>query len=661
LKSEMSSLDIAAITLELTSLIRGKYLDNVYQIGHKTFLFKFRPGDLNLLVEVGRRIHLTKYEVQIPKHPSQFSMALRKRIRGGRLADVRQHEFERTIILEIETAEGVWQVIAEFFRRANLVVVDRSGRISLALSYLKMRDRDIVVGDVFKHAPSSGLDPFKATQEDLSRVLEHGSVLTSKALVMMFSIGGPLAREILLRSGLEDVPVSKLSGENLLSVHHAMEDLHSKLVNNDLDPIVAHNENGDPVDVAPLSLKSLEHFPRRNYPSFNEAADEYFTHLSRRILLDKKKDALVTKEQELARVTSMQQKQLEDLSEAIKQNKFKGQLIINNLHYLQEAIREVLATKEKGLDPEKMCSEVQRTLTIRQIPIRLKSIDLNKGILIASIEGVDLSLSLTGKLQHLADRHFQVAKKAKEKLIGLRKAMEQSATRLKSTEIEREQADVLPDVKRRKERTWYEKFRWFYSSENFLVLAGKDATTNEVLIKKHTTSSDIVLHADAHGAPFVVVKTSTNNPSDSTILEAAQLAVSHSGMWAEKVAAADAYWVHRDQVSKEAPSGQYLTRGAFMVTGKRNYLKGVELRLAIGIQTDQGDLRIIGGPPSAIRAHAVSYVELLPGSVARSGLAKQILYELSKAPRVKSQAETLTIDQVMHFLPPGPCEIVLPK
>ena len=33
-----------------------------------------------------------------------------------------------------------------------------------------------------------------------------------------------------------------------------------------------------------------------------------------------------------------------------------------------------------------------------------------------------------------------------------------------------------------------------------------------------------------------------------------------------------AWWVHANQVSKTAPSGEYLTTGSFMIRGKKNYL-----------------------------------------------------------------------------------------
>ena len=56
-------------------------------------------------------------------------------------------------------------------------------------------------------------------------------------------------------------------------------------------------------------------------------------------------------------------------------------------------------------------------------------------------------------------------------------------------------------------REWYEKFRWFTSSDGFLVVAGKDTVSNEVLIKKYAKQEDVVFHAEISGAPFTVVKT----------------------------------------------------------------------------------------------------------------------------------------------------------
>jgi predicted ribosome quality control (RQC) complex YloA/Tae2 family protein len=55
---------------------------------------------------------------------------------------------------------------------------------------------------------------------------------------------------------------------------------------------------------------------------------------------------------------------------------------------------------------------------------------------------------------------------------------------------------------------WFEKFHWFVSSENYLVLAGRDAQQNEQLVKKHLDKGDVYVHADLQGAATCVVKNS---------------------------------------------------------------------------------------------------------------------------------------------------------
>ena len=71
-------------------------------------------------------------------------------------------------------------------------------------------------------------------------------------------------------------------------------------------------------------------------------------------------------------------------------------------------------------------------------------------------------------------------------------------------------AEMIEALSKRKvemeNKEWYEKFRWYISSDGFLVVAGKDTVSNEVLIKKYTIQEDVVFHAEITGSPFVVIK-----------------------------------------------------------------------------------------------------------------------------------------------------------
>jgi hypothetical protein len=64
----------------------------------------------------------------------------------------------------------------------------------------------------------------------------------------------------------------------------------------------------------------------------------------------------------------------------------------------------------------------------------------------------------------------------------------------------------------------------------------------------------------------------------STLLQAGTLAVASSGAWDSK-AGMSAWWVNADQVSKSAPTGEFLPTGSFMIRGKKNFLPPAQLLL----------------------------------------------------------------------------------
>jgi len=166
---------------------------------------------------------------------------------------------------------------------------------------------------------------------------------------------------------------------------------------------------------------------------------------------------------------------------------------------------------------------------------------------------------------------------------------------------------------------------------------------------------DIVFHTEIPGAPFVLIKTEGKTPPEQTIEEAAQLAASYSRAWKEMLMTANVYWVSPEQVKKQPPSGQYLTKGAFMIYGNRNYVRNVSVETAIGITREDDVVRAIGGPTAAIAKHTNLYVKLIPGDQTSSKLAKQIIYRLAKMAPAAEQKDILSVsvEEVQRFIPLG--------
>ena len=192
---------------------------------------------------------------------------------------------------------------------------------------------------------------------------------------------------------------------------------------------------------------------------------------------------------------------------------------------------------------------------------------------------IDLNLSA----QANARKYFVQKKSA---AVKEKKTVESGGVALKSAEKKTKQQlkemSKIATINKARKVFWFEKFFWFISSENYLVIGGKDAQQNELLVKRYMKANDVYVHADLHGAATVIVKNPKTEPvPPKTLTEAGQFAVCFSAAWDSKVVTA-AYWVNPDQVSKTAPSGEYLTVGSFMIRGKKNFLPPATLIMGFG-------------------------------------------------------------------------------
>ncbi|MCX6709775.1 MAG: NFACT RNA binding domain-containing protein, partial [Candidatus Woesearchaeota archaeon] len=193
----------------------------------------------------------------------------------------------------------------------------------------------------------------------------------------------------------------------------------------------------------------------------------------------------------------------------------------------------------------------------------------------------------------------------------------------------------------KKGRAWYEKFRWFISSEGFIVIAGRDSTTNDIIVKKHMEKDDIVFHTNIAGSPFTIIKTEGKIPGEETKREAAIETASFSRAWKMGISEAEVFQVNPEQVSSSVKSGEYMGKGAFMIYGKRNTMHA-EVKLGIGLY----DGRIMCAPLSAVRKHCKKLLIITQGSEKKTSAAKLIKKEIGGE-----------IDDIVSALPPGEVKV----
>ncbi|BAD85627.1 predicted fibronectin-binding protein [Thermococcus kodakarensis KOD1] len=646
MKEEMSSVDIRYIVRELQWLV-GSRVDKVYHDGDEVrFKLRTKEGRADLILEAGKRFHLTSYIKEAPKQPSSFTMLLRKHLGGGFIDAIEQHQFDRIVKIRI----GNYTLIGELFRRGNIILVDSENKIVAALRYEEYKDRAIKPKAEYKFPPARE-NPLEVSFErflDLMR--EEPELELVRALARKLNMGGMYAEEISLRAGFEKTtPVKELSDEDLKRVYDEM----IRTFNDEPKPNIVFKD-GVMHDVVPIELKIYEGFEKRYFPTFSEALDEYFGKITLEKAKIEQTKKLEEKKRGLMATLRKQEEMLKGFEKAMRENQEIGDLIYANYTLIERLLEEFRkATETLGWDEfRRRIDEGKKTGN--KVALMVKGIDPKEKAVTIELDGKKVKLYLEKSLGENAEIYYEKAKKFRHKYEGALKAYEDTKRKLEEIEklIEEEQKKEL-NVKKleRRKRKWFEKFRWFVSSEGFLVLAGKDASTNEVLVKKHMEDNDLYCHADVYGAPHVVIKDG-QKAGEKTIFEACQFAVSMSRAWSQGLYSADAYWAYPNQVTKQAPSGEYLGKGAFMVYGKRNWMHGLPLKLAVGVINYDGEEYVVCAPVEAIKAHTDKYIVIRPGSMKKGELVKKLRGILKK------WGYEVREEDLNAILPPGGGEIV---
>ncbi|MGQ9507706.1 MAG: ribosome rescue protein RqcH [Candidatus Bathycorpusculaceae bacterium] len=674
-KKEFTSFDVAAVVRELKDVIGNSRVSNVYQLDPKTLLFKLhKPNkpDARLVLEAGRRLHLTSFFMEKPSVPPAFCMAFRKYLRNAILTSVEQYEFERVVIFTFKSKFGDLRLILEVFGDGNIILVNGDGEILHALAYKRMRDRNILRNEKFTFAPSAGKNPFKVSREEVTAALrEFGDVEVVRAVARFLGIGGIYAEEIFLRAGIEKTkPCNKLNESEFHAIFDCLQDLLWQVSNEKVQPCVILNDKNEFIDVVPLRLKRYEKLKQQFYGSFNEALDEFYvkTEALEKATVSIEIEKLKQEAERLKRVIESQEKALIEAKNEADVNKRIGDTIYAYTGELQALLDKFLSGKKVGKEWNQIVSEILTEKNAGTKPSTFfDSFDAKGLVIYVHVEGLKFGLNLRKKLFDVAAQFYERSKRAKQKLAGAKVALEDTRKKLTEIEAKIREAQALEHVKplevletlekrRVKRKEWFEKFRWFKSSDGFLVVGGKDAVSNEILIKKYTEPTDIVFHADIVGAPFVVIKTNEEKPSEQSLKEAAEFAAAHSRGWREGFATIDVYWVKPEQLSKTAPSGEYVPHGAFVISGKRNWMRNTPLKVAIGvIAKENGEISFISGPVDAVKAKTKAYVVIAPGEQKGKELFKHILKVLAMKMPTESRDKVLkaSVEMIREHVPYG--------
>ena len=351
---------------------------------------------------------------------------------------------------------------------------------------------------------------------------------------------------------------TKIEQSKFQSIYDQVE----AILSDKIRPSIFLDDRGKNFTVSSFNLSHLRQGPQ--FDTFSEAIETY--------LNSREEPILVVEDKEDIRI--IRQKQAIDnyLSKA-KKLREKGNLIFSNVGLVKNAIKN-----EKD--------------TIQ-------------------IENKEFKIDISKSPEANASDYFDKAKEMERKAKRTREILETKP--LKKPRRKKIKAENLE---------WFENYRWFITSEGEVAIGGKDATTNERAVKKYLKNMDRYAHADVHGAPSVVVKNNGTPPSSDSMLEACHFSLAYSKAWAARVSSGHSFWVESDKVSKTPNTGEFLAKGSFVIRGKRNWNKNLELKLAIGLIDYNGVEKLMGGPVMALENQSKKYAVFKPGFTDRKNLSK---------------------------------------
>ena len=653
----MSNVDIFTISDELNNLLSGARVDKSFQPTKDIVVMRFHvpgTGRIDLVMQCGSRIHTSQYPLENPTTPPTFPMLLRKRIKGGHVESIKQHNFDRVVEIRVKK-DKYYTIIVELFDKGNIILLDDENNIILPLKRKHWSNRDISSKREYVFPEERGINPINISENEFTELFENNSDSDVVRTLARNGLGSLYAEEVIARAN-EITEIDKntvnnnLTEEQINGLYEGFKKLFDNLKNESIKPQIVKSDSKE--DVIPLDLIKYDSFEKTYYNTFNEACDEFYSKKVNTDIKQIKENAWNKKVGKFEKRLKLQQETLDNFEKTIAESTLKGEVIYSNYTTIENIINVVNTARDKGYSFKEIGKTLKKAKKDGMEEAQIyESID-PLGVLTLNIDGTTLNIDPKLTIPENAENYYEKSKKAKRKTKGALIAIENTKKQLEEIKSKKDNAMEnisVPKKRVKKNLKWYEKLRWFVSSDDVLVVGGRDANSNESVVKKYLEPNDIYLHADIHGATSTAIKLNGHKLNDNLLKESGEFAASFSSAWSKGFTSQDVFWVHPDQVSKTPEAGEFLAKGSFVIRGHRNYIRGARLKLAVGIVDYEGK-RIMAGPIEALEKHSQNFVVLKPGFTKKEAIAKKILHKIN-------EDDLITLDDIIRVLPSGKCDI----
>ncbi len=586
-KDRFTSLDTLAVVRELRAL-GGARVDKAYdraEGGWSVLLRSAGTGRQALVLVPGRYAAVLPHGDTHTEELSPIVREIRRVFTGAALRRVAEPGAERYLELTFGRSTGPEELTLalELFGTGNLILA-QGGRVLAASRPRRWAHRDVRAGAAYARPPARA-DPWRLTPNEIESELARSRTDLASTLAARLALGGPVAEELTARG---EWPATEPAAPVASTIAPRLHALLAELVRE-----VGDRPRGYLVRRGNVTLDATPYRSRRwreaadvetvERPTFSEAAAEYFRTVVPAVRTPAE-TAATEERRQLERLVERQRAAVEELESAVRARRADAEAVLSDYATVGAALAAATAKDPRA---------------------RIATVELG---------GRPVTLAIESTPRRSAQLLFEESKRLAEKRDGAIAALRETEGRL-ARPPGPPAGERPPAAKVAEKRRWFERHRWFVSSEGAIVIAGRDAPSNDALVRRNLKDGDFYVHADLPGAASVIVKRPTPPAAatEVTLREAAQWAVAFSKAWRAGLASASAFWATPDQVSKSAVSGEFVARGAFVIRGTKHFVRDVSLELALGTIRYESEERWVAAPPAAVAARGTVAVLLTPG------------------------------------------------
>jgi predicted ribosome quality control (RQC) complex YloA/Tae2 family protein len=627
----LAGIELNYLVNKISEEVQGYYVSNIWGITKDSILFKLHhpeKSDIFMMISTSG-VWITSVKInQI--EPNRLLKRLRSDLLRFKITKIEQKGSERIAYFTFAGFDKEFVIIGEFFGDGNILLCNDEMKILALQHAIDVRHRTLGVGMTYATPPSSGLDIFNISELDFED-LKKSELIAGKWFGRTLGLPKKYVEGIFELSDVNSKKIGKdLNDDEIKKIFHTTSTIVTNVTKGNHDPIIIRNETSE---VIPIKLGESDG-KISSVNSFMEGLDTVFT------------ENIVEKGRSIQ--TGESDKKIKELETQISEQEKAIETVKEKSKYVTNLANSLYVMVSKGIvsieDPnaqsilEENNAKLSKEKGISLIVIKDEKIKINPE---ASLQSIASVLFNEAKRQSGAIKSIdQIKNKTKKKLEKLKNRTEASTQEIIVSEV--------------RKKNWYERYRWFFTSDDMLAIGGRDAPSNSAVVRKHLGKNDKIFHGDIFGSPFFILK-DAENPSTNSMNEVAHATVCFSRAWREGMHGTNAFWVNPEQVKKSAPSGQFLPKGSFTIEGKRNFVNIPSLKLAVGIIPQDDHYLLTSGPPETIKKNSLCYAIIEPHGLEMPEVAKKIKLEFSKLE--EKITKQINLDDFVRALPAGQSQI----